>query len=80
MFAGRLTQATIRGLDWCGQQDRSRRRTCPRTSVPAGAAKETRIFTCRRGHAIIARNYRSPQIAANSILPAGIGTSCVLSK
>ena len=38
-----------------------RRRTCPRTSVPADAARRTLISIYRRrGYTIIARNYRSP--------------------
>ena len=60
MFAGRLTQATIRTLDWLAA------RTLSPEDMPAHQRTGRRVegdayfYLRRRGHAIIARNYRSP--------------------
>jgi len=80
MFAGRLTQATIRALDWLAA------RTLSPADMPAHPRTGRRgegdayFYLRRRGYTIIARNYAPRILAANSILSAGIGTSCVLSK
>jgi putative endonuclease len=58
MFAGRLTQATLRALDW--RKKPSRLKTRRRTCVPVDVAKRALFYLRRRGYTIIARNYRSP--------------------
>jgi putative endonuclease len=60
MFGGRLTQATLRALDWIAG------RTLPPDDLPAHQrtgrrGEEAAYFYLRRkGYVIIARNYRSP--------------------
>jgi putative endonuclease len=60
MFAGRLTQATMRALDWVSD------RTLPGEEMPAHqrtgrrGEEDAYFYLRRRGYVIIARNYRSP--------------------
>jgi putative endonuclease len=60
MFAGRLTQATLRALDWLAS------RTLPLEDLPAHQRTGRRgeeaayFYLRRRGYTIISRNYRSP--------------------
>lgn len=60
MFAGRLTQATLRALDWLSA------RTLPPEDVPAHqrtgrrGEEDAYFYLRRKGYIIIARNYRSP--------------------
>ena len=60
MFAGRLTQATVRALDWLSD------RTLPPEEMPAHqrtgrrGEEDAYFYLRRRGYVIIARNYRSP--------------------
>ena len=60
MFAGRLTQATFRALDWLAA------RTLPPEDMPAHqrtgrrGEEDAYFYLRRRGYTIIARNYRSP--------------------
>jgi putative endonuclease len=60
MFAGRLTQATLRALDWLAA------RTLPPEDLPAHqltgrrGEEDAYFYLRRRGYTIIARNYRSP--------------------
>ena len=59
MFAERLTQATIRALDWRAA------RTLSPEDMPAHQRTrrgegDAYFYLRRRGHTIIARNYRSP--------------------
>ncbi len=60
MFAGRLTQATVRTLDWVSD------RTLPPQELPAHqrtgprGEEDAYFYLRRRGYVIIARNYRSP--------------------
>lgn len=60
MFAGRLTQVTLRALDWLAAH------TLPPDNIPAHQrtgrrGEEAAYFHLRRkGYVIIARNYRSP--------------------
>jgi len=74
MFAGRLTQAALRALDWLTT------RTLAPEDMPAHqrtgrrGEEDAYFYLRRRGYTIIARNLRSPPIiAANLILSAGIG-------
>ena len=60
MFVGRLTQATLRALDWLAA------RTLPPEDMPAHlrtgrrGEEDAYFYLRRRGYTIIARNYRSP--------------------
>jgi putative endonuclease len=60
MFAGRLTQATLRALDWLAAK------TLPPEDLPTHQLTGRRgeeaayFYLRRRGYTIIARNYRSP--------------------
>ncbi len=60
MFAGRLTQATLRALDWLAA------RTLPPEDTPAHqrtgrrAEEDAYFYLRRQGYIFIARNYRSP--------------------
>jgi putative endonuclease len=61
MFAARLTQATLRALDWLT------RRTLPPEDLPEHqltgrhGEEDAYFYLRRRGYTIIARNYRSAQ-------------------
>lgn len=60
MFAGRLTQATLRALDWLAA------RTLSPEDIPAHqrtgrrGEEDAYFYLRRRGYTIIARNFRSP--------------------
>lgn len=60
MFSGRLTQATLRGLDWLAA------RTLPPDDRPEHlrtgrrGEEDAYFYLRRRGYVIIARNFRSP--------------------
>lgn len=60
MFAGRLTQATLRALDWLAAK------TLLPEDIPAHqftgrrGEEDAYFYLRRRGYTIIARNYRSP--------------------
>jgi putative endonuclease len=60
MFAGRLTEATLRALDWLAAH------TLPPENTPAHqrtgrrGEEDAYFYLRRRGYTIIARNYRSP--------------------
>ncbi len=60
MLSGRLTQATIRALDWLTAI------TLPLEDIPEGhrtgrrGEEDAYFYLRRRGYTIIARNYRSP--------------------
>jgi putative endonuclease len=61
MLSGRLTQATLRALDWLAA------RTLKPEDIPAHlrtgrrGEEDAYFYLRRRGYTIIARNYRSPQ-------------------
>jgi putative endonuclease len=60
MFAGRLTEAILRALDWLAAH------TLPPENIPAHqrtgrrGEEDAYFYLRRRGYTIIARNYRSP--------------------
>jgi len=60
MFSGRLTQATLRALDWLTE------RTLSPEDIPANqrtgrrGEEDAYFYLRRRGYTIIARNFRSP--------------------
>lgn len=61
MFAGRLTQAALRGLDWLAAKTLAPE-DIPRHLLVGRRGEEAAYFYLRRrGYTIIARNYRSPQ-------------------
>jgi putative endonuclease len=61
MFAGRLTQAALRGLDWLAAKTLAPE-DIPRHLLVGQRGEEAAYFYLRRrGYTIIARNYRSPQ-------------------
>jgi putative endonuclease len=61
MFSGRLTQATVRGLDWLA------RHTLPAETIPAHQrtgrrGEEDAYFYLRKlGYVMVARNFRTPR-------------------
>jgi putative endonuclease len=61
MFSGRMTQATLRALDWLAA------RTLPPEDIPEQhrvgrrGEEDAYFYLRRRGYTIIARNFRSPQ-------------------
>ena len=61
MFSGRLTQVTVRALDWLAA------RTLPPIDVPAHqrigrqGEEDTYFYLRRRGYVMVARNFRSPR-------------------
>jgi putative endonuclease len=60
MFAGRLTQATLRALDWLTTRTLSPE-DIPAHQLTGRRGEEDAYFYLRqRGYTIIARNYRSP--------------------
>jgi len=60
MFAGRLTQATLRALDWLAARTLSPE-DAPAHQRTGRRGEEDAYFYLRRwGYTIIARNYRSP--------------------
>ena len=60
MFAGRLTQATLRVLDWLAAKSLAPEEI-PAHQVTGRRGEEAAYFYLRRrGYTMIARNYRSP--------------------
>jgi len=61
MFSGRLTQATVRALDWVAAH------TLPPDKHPAHhrtgrrGEEETYFYLRRKGYVMVARNFRSPR-------------------
>jgi putative endonuclease len=60
MFAGRLTQATVRALDWLAARMLTPEEIAPHLSTGRRGEDEAYFYLRRRGYTIIARNYRSP--------------------
>src|SRR6202166_5079258 len=60
MFAGRLTQATIRALDWLAARTLSPEDMPAHQRTGRRGEGDTYFYLRRRGYTIIARNYRSP--------------------
>ena len=61
MFAGRITQVTVRALDWLAAH------SLPPENMPAHqrtgrrGEEEAYFYFRRKGYVIISRNFRSPQ-------------------
>jgi putative endonuclease len=60
MFAGRLTQATLRALDWLAAGMLSPEDTPAHQRTGRRGEEDAYFYLRRRGYTIIARNYRSP--------------------
>jgi|ERR1017187_4353489 putative endonuclease len=60
MFAGRLTQATLRALDWLSSRTLSPEDTPAHQLTGRRGEEDAYFYLRRRGYTMIARNYRSP--------------------
>ena len=60
MFAGRLTQVTLRALDWLAARTLSPEDAPAHLRTGRRGEEDAYFFLRRRGYTIIARNYRSP--------------------
>ncbi len=60
MFAGRLTQATLRALDWLAAKTLSPEDVPAHQRTGRRGEEDAYFYLRRRGYTIIARNYRSP--------------------
>lgn len=60
MFAGRLTQATLRALDWLAAKTLTAEDTPAHLRTGRRGEEDAYFYLRRRRYTIIARNYRSP--------------------
>jgi putative endonuclease len=60
MFAGRLTQVTLRALDWLAAKTLSPEDMPAHQRTGRRGEEDAYFYLRRRGYTIIARNYRSP--------------------
>jgi putative endonuclease len=60
MFAGRLTQATLRALDWLAARMLSPEDVPAHQRTGRQGEEDAYFYLRRRGYTIIARNFRSP--------------------
>jgi putative endonuclease len=60
MFAGRLTQAALRALDWVTAKTLPPEETAAHLRTGRRGEEEAYFYLRRRGYTIIARNFRSP--------------------
>ena len=60
MFAGRLTQATLRALDWLAARTLSPEDVPTHQRTGRRGEEDAYFYLRRKGYTIIARNYRSP--------------------
>jgi putative endonuclease len=60
MFAGRLTQITLRALDWLAARTLTPEDTPEHLRTGRRGEEDAYFYLRRRGYTIIARNYRSP--------------------
>ena len=60
MFAGRLTQATLRALDWLAASTLAPEDMPAHQRTGRRGEEDAYFYLRRRGYTIIARNYRSP--------------------
>jgi putative endonuclease len=60
MFAGRLTQVTLRALDWLAAKTLSPEDIPAHQRTGRRGEEDAYFYLRRRGYTIIARNYRSP--------------------
>jgi len=60
MFAGRLTHATVRVLDWLASRTLAPEDTAAHQRTGRRGEEDAYFYLRRRGYTIIARNFRSP--------------------
>jgi putative endonuclease len=60
MFAGRVTQAAVRALDWLSDRTLRPEETPAPQRIGRRGEEDAYFYLRRRGYVIIARNYRSP--------------------
>jgi putative endonuclease len=60
IFAGRLTQATLRALDWLAAKTLTAEDKPAHLRTGERGEEDAYFYLRRRGYTIIARNYRSP--------------------
>jgi len=60
MFSGRITQATLRALDWLAARTLAPEDLPPHQLTGRRGEEDAYFYLRRRGYTIIARNYRSP--------------------
>src|SRR5271165_6361000 len=60
MFAGRLTQVTLRALHWLAAKTLPPENTPAHVRTGRRGEEDAYFYLRRRGYTIIARNYRSP--------------------
>jgi putative endonuclease len=60
MFAGRLTEATVRALDWLSDRTLAPEEMPAHQRTGRRGEEDAYFYLRRRGYVIIARNYRSP--------------------
>lgn len=60
LFAGRLTQATLRALDWLAGKTLTPENIPAHRRTGRGGEEDACFYLRRRGYIIIARNFRSP--------------------
>lgn len=61
MLSGRVTQATVRVLDWVAHHTLKPTKLAPHLDVGQHGEEEAYFFLRRQGYILIARNYRSPR-------------------
>jgi len=59
MFAGRLTHATIRVLDWLAQLTLPQEKTPVHQRIGRRGEEDAYFYLRRRGYLMVARNFRS---------------------
>jgi len=60
MFAGRLTQATLRALDWLSEKALPPDKTAEHLRTGRRGEEDAYFYLRRRGYIMMASNYRSP--------------------
>jgi putative endonuclease len=60
MFSGRITQATLRALDWLAEHTLAPEEIAAHQEVGRRGEEDAYFYLRRRGYTMIARNYRSP--------------------
>ncbi len=61
MFAGRLTHATLRALDWLAEKTLTPEEMPAHQRTGRRGEEDAYFYLRQRGYTIIARNYRTPQ-------------------
>ncbi len=77
MFAGRLTQATLRALDWLAARTLSPDDTPAHLRIGRRGEEDAYFYLRRQGYTIIARNYRSPHHRGELDLPLAVGVAAL---